>query len=59
MIPRNRLRKSVPDKYLKLQSKYPKLKPSEIAEYDYYGTGLAFILMALPTIIFTVIFVII
>ena len=57
IVPRGRLRKSVPEEYKKYKKK--SMTPKEIAELDYYANGLSFsTLLIIPlgiTILFTII----
>lgn len=56
MVPRGKLRKSVPAKYKAEKHKLKNdLTPREIAEIDYYAKGLSFSLWVLPSLIFTVV----
>lgn len=56
MVPRSRLKKSVPAQYKAEKQKLKNdLTPREIAEIDYYAKGLSFSTWVLPSLIFTVV----
>lgn len=58
IVPRSQLRKTVPEKYIRLQKQFKtSMKPQNFAELAIYAESLVFELQAIVLLIFPIVFI--